>query len=97
MNLDYNEQFIKISNSINFIVLNTFGNLKRNQKEEDFLEIDIHKLGMTKEFILILIKFLNIFYLKHFTILKNYKLMYLADLEYHKKFIKKDKEKLKKT
>jgi hypothetical protein len=62
MNLDYNEQFIKISNSINFIVLNTFGNLKRNQKEEDFLEINIHKLGMTKEFILILIKFLNIFY-----------------------------------
>jgi len=62
LNLDYNEQFIKICNSINFIVLNSFGNLKRNKKQEDYLEIDINKLGMTKEFILILIKFFNIFY-----------------------------------
>ena len=53
-------------------MLNSFGNLRKNKKEEEILEINIHKLKMTKEFILVLIKFFNIFYQKHITILKNY-------------------------
>jgi hypothetical protein len=63
-------------------MLNSFGNLRKNKKEEEILEINIHKLKMTKEFILVLIKFFNIFYQKHITILKNYNSVNLADLEY---------------
>ena len=52
---------------------------------------------MNQEFILAIIKFFNIAFQKHYSIVKNYNLVVLANPQFHVKFLKKENEILNKV